>query len=196
LESNPATTPGTRAANRKRRAAEARTRRYLAALYRAVAREAGRRKVSSFDADDLAQAIAEQFNRDPERIMATYPDASLYVRLNFERRRIDWDRRENAQRGAGVNRARTVGALDEAATELGAVDVEHEALAGVALETVFGLLTPAAADLARLILLNGDRVGEVAADQGVHHATVSRRLNAVVEDLRQILGDDNYRLAS
>jgi DNA-directed RNA polymerase specialized sigma24 family protein len=153
------------------------------------------------DADDIAQAVAEQFLHQPEVIMAKYPDPRHYARQRVQHAGISFDRRERAQRGEGVRLRKDAdgslhpyrrgvsgnslgeqgggelfASIADAGAEFEQFAVDRVALAGALRRCCVGI---AQRDLHELWLVDacGWEVVEVAELCGQARETVSRRLN-------------------
>lgn len=190
-----------RAGRRNRTGADAVNADTYAAQVMRVAVRLAARQARAFDADDIAQRVVERFLRDPASIMARYPKPEVFAAVTVKTEVIDHGRRERAQRGQGVKGKRQVSSWEVEAESMrttapGPEDPAGEATAAVALTRLLALLDDSDRRIAEAHWLRGDKVGEIAADLGRNHATVSRRLRAIAERLRLATDDDGYVLAT
>ncbi|MEI7617806.1 MAG: sigma-70 family RNA polymerase sigma factor [Actinomycetota bacterium] len=76
---------------------------YATAVFCETIKFCGRR--GQHDASDIAQAVAETFLTDAERIMARFPNPVRFARGTARYTAISFDRRERVQRGEGIRLA-------------------------------------------------------------------------------------------
>lgn len=175
-------------------------------------REATRRatfKRRGLDADDIASDIAVKFLKAPEVIMATYPDPAVYARVALQHACVAHDRAQRVQRCEGV---RLITKAD-GVTSTGRSWISGNALITDTDSEVFDLapdtggsfedhlvegidatlefwrraegLPPERVREVLDIDGHGYEVAEVAARCGQRRETVSRRVNATRQHLRQ-----------
>lgn len=161
-----------------------------------------------FDADDIAASVAEDVLRQPEAIMARYPDPAHYARRRTRHAGISFDRTQRVQRGEGV---RLFGESDgqlrpgrkwisghittvEGGADLFSSHVDENSLFEDAVDDKLfsqSLLHTCCRGLSMgeirevwLVDGCGCTVQEVAALRGQSRETVSRRLNATRRRIR------------
>lgn len=155
----------------------------------------------AFDADDVAQRVVERLAAKPEEIMAKYPNPDVFAAVAIRGELIDFGRREHVQRCEGVDGARTSVSFDIVGDDAIRTDASRYSPSGES-DTVadvtraLGTLSDSDRRIAEAHWLRGDRVGEIAADLGYNHSTVSRRLREIAVLLRDALCDGDYVLAT
>lgn len=156
-----------------------------------------------FDADDVAQQVVVKFLTDTAGNMARFPNGTVFARAATSNTGTDLWRREAVQRCQGANGTRVWLSLNikdeeyQKRLRLPGEDPADTAVGNIAAQEILGAVDN---DRDRLILaqraLNNDRVGEIAADHGVNHATASRWVKAVVAFVAEGLTSDGYVRAS
>ena len=179
-------------------AAEAAREAYITAVQREAYRLARRKR--GFDADDVAQRVAEKAWKTIEEVMVKYPDPVGYARAATGNASVDHDRRESRQQCLGAYHLRTAVVLDEELvvgqvdrTRRMFIDPAEIVLGRIGADEILGLIDDDA-DRACLVAagIRGDRMGEIAADRGVHHANAGRRVRNAAAVVRAVLADDGY----
>lgn len=145
---------------------------------------------STGHADDLVQRVAEQFLRNPARIMATY-SPEVFVNVSIRSRAEDHRRDERIQRGQG---AREVIAADgsrqpgrevesiERRIELGGeflgtgADIAESVAIAIDVREALALLTDEERTVLLLVHLEDHTTVEAARILGISRSTVHRRL--------------------
>jgi DNA-directed RNA polymerase specialized sigma24 family protein len=156
-----------------------------------------------FEADDIAQQVVVKFLTDKVAIMAAFPNGTEFARAATSNTGTDLWRREAVQRCQGARGKRVWLSLNIDDKEylerlrLPAQDPAETAVGNVAAQEILDALDN---DHDRSILVqrafNNDRVGEIAADHGVNHATASRWVKAIFALLGESLTSDGYVRAS
>jgi len=155
-----------------------------------------------FDADDIAASVAEDVLRQPEVIMARYPDPTTYARHRTRHAGISFDRGQRVQRGEGARLfGDSSGKLQpgrrwisgntstiEGGADLFSQQTDHaSSFEAAADDKLFAhsLLRTCCRDLSLAEIHEvwmvdgcGCTVQEVAAMRGQSRETISRRLNA------------------
>jgi DNA-directed RNA polymerase specialized sigma24 family protein len=178
--------------------AEAARTAYVVAVSREVQRLASRSH-RGFDADDIAQRVVERVLQNTDDVMSRFPDPAEYARKATRNAGQDHLRRERVQRGGDArNNRRQLGwdevGLHEQDRALGwGLDPAPIAVGQVGAEAIRRVVTdnPHWALFAQMAL-TGARPVELAADHGVHHGTVSRRISAVRKALESKIDPDGY----
>ena len=146
------------------------------------------------EADDIAAEVAAKFLADPAKFMAKFPTPEVFAWAVTKNTRLDYERRQRVQRGEGAEGERTVGYLgdhDHVGTEEAngtrfSTNPADEAVSAARVAEIFECIPDAVdRELAWRVLVDGDRITEIAQDWGVHHSTVSRQFKkakAILED--------------
>lgn len=146
------------------------------------------------EADDVAAEVAAKFLADPAKFMAKFPTPEVFAWAVTKNTRLDYERRQRVQRGEGAEGERTVGYLgdhDHVGTEEAngtrfSTNPADEAVSAARVAEIFECIPDAVdRELAWRVLVDGDRITEIAKDWGVHHSTVSRQFKkakAILED--------------
>ena len=166
---------------------------YCSTVWREALRILTNRRVT-IDADDIAAEVAAKFLADPAKFMAKFPTPEVFAWAVTKHTRLDYERRQRIQRGEGAEGGRTVGYLgdhDHVGTEEAngtrfSTDPADEAVSAARVAEIFECIPDAVdRELAWRVLVDGDRITEIAKDWGVHHSTVSRQFKkakAILED--------------